>query len=128
MVFGLIKMENLALTILSIFNGNLRKLKTFLIFTESTQLNPMEPIQVFKKTGQAVEWEYMVLVGHDSHDVGFLVKVDQEHWIQLTNWRVAPELLIKKSFRFLLKKQSKSSIPMSFDLRDIQRRFPDFHV
>ncbi len=88
----------------------------------------MEPIQVFKKTGQAVEWEYMVLVGHDSHDVGFLVKVDQEHWIQLTNGRVSPEILIKKSFRFLLKKQSKSSIPRSFDLRDIQQRFPDFRV
>ena len=86
----------------------------------------MEPIQVFKKPEKASEWEYMVLVGHDSHDVGFLVKMNPEHWEQLTGGRMAPELLIKKYFRFLLKKLSKSSIPRSFDLHSIQQRFPDF--
>mgnify|MGYP001566355279 CR=1 FL=1 len=88
----------------------------------------MEPIQISKKTEGAAEWEYAVLLGHDSDDIGFLVKVDQEYWIQLTNGRISPEILIKRSFRFLLQKQSKYSIPRSFDLRDIQHRFPDFRI
>ncbi len=86
----------------------------------------MEPIQIVKKTESTAEWEYAVLVGHESADVGFLVKIDQRHWEELTGGRVSPEHLIKKSFWFLLKKQSKYSIPQSFNLRDIQRRFPEY--
>lgn len=86
----------------------------------------MEAIQVFKKPEQATGWEYAVLLGHESDDVGFLVKIDRQHWEELTQARVTPEHLIKKSFHFLLKKQSKYSIPQSFNLRDIQRRFPEY--
>ena len=86
----------------------------------------MEPIQISKKTEKAAEWEYAVLLGHDSDDIGFLVKIEQQHWEELTQARMTPERLIKKSFRFLLKKQSKYSLPQSFNLRDIQRRFPEF--
>jgi hypothetical protein len=86
----------------------------------------MEQIQISKKTERAAEWEYAVLLGHDSDDIGFLVKIEQQHWIELTSARMTPELLIKKSFRFLLKKQSKYAIPQSFNLRDIQRRFPEY--
>lgn len=88
----------------------------------------MEPIQVFKKPEKAAEWEYAVLLGHESNDIGFLVKIEPQHWEELTSAQITPELLIKKSFRFLLKKQSKYSIPQSFNLRDIQQRFPDFRV
>ena len=86
----------------------------------------MEPIQISKKTERTAEWEYAVLLGHESDDIGFLVKIDRQHWEELTQARVSPESLIKKSFRFLLKKQSKYSIPQSFNLRDIQRRFPEY--
>ena len=86
----------------------------------------MEPIQIFKKTEDAVMWEYMVILGHEARDVGFLVKITRQHWEELTNGREAPEQLIKKCFRFLLKKQSKYSIVRSFDLREVHKRFPEF--
>ena len=86
----------------------------------------MEPIQISKKSERAAEWEYAVLLGHESDDIGFLVKIERQHWEELTSARVTPENLIKKSFRFLLQKQSKYSIPQTFNLRDIQRRFPEY--
>lgn len=86
----------------------------------------MEPIQIFKKTEDGETWEYLVLLGHESNDVGFLVKIDRQHWVQLTGARVSPEELIKKCFRFLLKKQSKYSIWRSFDIREVYTRFPEF--
>ena len=88
----------------------------------------MEPIQIFKKTGNSAEWEYTVLLGHESDDIGFLVKINQQHWEVLTSGRMAPEHLIKNCFRFLLKKRSKYSIPRVFDLREIEKLFPDFHI
>jgi len=86
----------------------------------------MEPIQVFKKTEDASMWEYTVLLGHESRDVGFLVKITRQHWEDLTDGRESPEQLIKKCFRFLLKKQSKYSIVRSFDLQEVHKSFPDF--
>lgn len=86
----------------------------------------MEPIQIFKKKEDALIWEYAVLLGHESRDVGFLVKIDRRHWEELTGGRESPEQLVKKCFRFLLKKQSKYSILRSFDLREVHKRFPEF--
>jgi len=86
----------------------------------------MEPIQIIRKSADGSTWRYAVLLGHDSEDVGFLVKIDRQHWETLTGGRVSPEDLIKKCFRFLLKKQSKYSIMRSFDVWEVQRKFPDF--
>lgn len=88
----------------------------------------MEPIQIFKKTEDGSTWEYAVLLGHESNDVGFLVKINRDHWEYLTRGRESPERLIKKCFRFLLKKQSKYSILRSFDLREIHQIFPEFEA
>ncbi|HCM36967.1 MAG: hypothetical protein A3J30_03420 [Candidatus Wildermuthbacteria bacterium RIFCSPLOWO2_02_FULL_47_9c] len=86
----------------------------------------MEPIRVFKRREEGSTWEYTVLLGHDSRDVGFLVKIDRQYWEYLTDGRESPEQLVRKCFRFLLKKQSKYSILRSFDLREIDELFPEF--
>ena len=86
----------------------------------------MEPIQIIRKSADGSTWKYAVLLGHDSEDVGFLVKIDRQYWETLTGGRVSPEGLIKKFFCFLLKKQSKYSIMRSFDVWEVQRKFPDF--
>ena len=90
----------------------------------------MEPIEVFQKSkgDAAAYWEFTVLIGHDSKDVGFLVKIERSHWEELTDGRVSPEHLIKKSFQFLLKKHRgvKYAIWRDFDLRQIQRSFPEY--
>lgn len=86
----------------------------------------MEPIQIFKKTDGPTYWEFLVLLGHEDRDVGFLVKADKQHWEEITNGRYKPERLIQKTFKFLLKKQSKYSILRSFNLREVQRSFPEY--
>ena len=88
----------------------------------------MEPIQIIKKLEDGSAWEYTVLLGHDSRDVGFLVKIDRQHWEYLTGGREPPEQLVRKCFRFLLRRQSKYSILRSFDLREIDELFPEFET
>jgi hypothetical protein len=88
----------------------------------------MEQIQIFKKKEGMGEWEFLVLLGHESKDVGFLVKVHSDHWRDLSQGKYDPEALIKKSFKFLLKKQSKYSIERILDLREVQRQFPEYET
>jgi len=86
----------------------------------------MEPIQIFIKTEGPAYWEFLVLLGHESKDVGFLVKTDKQYWEEITSGRYKPERLVQKTFKFLLKKQSKYSILRNFDLREVQRSFPEY--
>src|SRR3989344_395284 len=86
----------------------------------------MEPIEVFKKTEHDGELEYMVIMGHGSTDVGFLVKVNRKCLETLAKGRHSPETLIKKTFRFLLKRQSQYSIPRIFCIEDIGEKYPEY--
>ncbi len=54
------------------------------------------------------------------------VTVTSEYWQKLTGGRVSAEMLIEKSFEFLLERESNTSILRSFDLPVIQRYFPEY--
>jgi len=54
------------------------------------------------------------------------VTVARSYYEKLTNERVAPEVLLEKSFRFLLERESNTSILRSFDLSVINRYFPEY--
>jgi hypothetical protein len=54
------------------------------------------------------------------------VTVTPEYWRKLTGGRVPPEILVEKSFEFLLERESNTSILRSFDLPVIQRYFPEY--
>ena len=54
------------------------------------------------------------------------VTLTPEYWQKLTNGRVPAETLIQKSFEFLLKRESNTSILGSFELPVIQRYFPEY--
>jgi hypothetical protein len=54
------------------------------------------------------------------------VTVTPEYWQRLTGGRIPVEILIEKSFEFLLERESNTSILRSFDLPVIQRYFPDY--
>ena len=54
------------------------------------------------------------------------VTVTHSYYEKLTSRRVAPEVLVEKSFEFLLDRESNTSILHRFDLPVIGQYFPDF--
>ena len=54
------------------------------------------------------------------------VNLDDEYWQNLIGCKIAKEELIKKSFKFLLERESKESIFPRFNLRIIKQYFPEF--
>ena len=54
------------------------------------------------------------------------VTVTAPYWEKLTGKQVTPEVLVEKSFRFLLDRESNTSILRSFDLPVIGRYFPEY--
>lgn len=54
------------------------------------------------------------------------VTVNPSYYEKLTGKRVAPQVLVEKSFKFLLERESNTSILRSFDLPVIGQYFPEF--
>jgi hypothetical protein len=54
------------------------------------------------------------------------VTVTAPYYEKLTGKRVSPEVLVEKSFRFLLDRESNTSILGRFDLPVIGRYFPEY--
>ena len=74
------------------------------------------------KTG-ADSYEVTVEAGSTtSHDVA----LTDVYYQKLTSGRVTPEILIEKSFQFLLARESNTMILSRFDLPLIGRYFPEF--
>jgi len=54
------------------------------------------------------------------------VLLNPAYYEKLTHKRVTPEVLVKKSFEFLLERESNTSILRSFDLPVIGQYFPEY--
>jgi hypothetical protein len=54
------------------------------------------------------------------------VTVSPSYYKKLTNEKVSPETLIKKSFEFLLEREPNTSILSAFDLTVINQYFPEY--
>jgi hypothetical protein len=54
------------------------------------------------------------------------VTVTHSYYQKLTNNRVTPEMLVETSFKFLLERESNTSILSRFDLPIIERYFPEY--
>lgn len=54
------------------------------------------------------------------------VTLTAPYYEKLTGKRVTPEVLVEKSFRFLLDRESNTSILRSFDLPVIGQYFPEY--
>jgi len=54
------------------------------------------------------------------------VTVDPSYYEKLTDGRVTAEVLLEKSFEFLLQREGNTSILRSFDLPVIGRYFPEY--
>jgi hypothetical protein len=77
-----------------------------------------------------VSWRYEVEVtesdgsgSQTTHEV----TMDKDYYMDLTeNGRIIPEEFIKKSFEFLLDRESKYSILRQFDMAQIKDYFPEY--
>lgn len=68
----------------------------------------------------------MVLLGQESSEVGFLVKLNQAQWEELTQKKYPPETLIKRTFQFLLQNNSKYTLKRTFHIYEVQEQFPEY--
>ncbi|MFW6138618.1 MAG: hypothetical protein ACOC7U_05540 [Spirochaetota bacterium] len=72
------------------------------------------------------ENEYEVEVSEGGTKSVHQVTVDDGYYNKLTGGRISREELIKKSFQFLLERESKESILSRFNLKVINRYFPEY--
>ena len=75
--------------------------------------------------GQGV-WMFEVRVGDEPSATVHSVTVPREYWERLTDKRIEPEELVRKSFKFLLAREPKESILREFELPVIQKYFPEY--
>ncbi len=79
-------------------------------------------IEVEKKNGG----EFLVIVDEENSKTEHNVELDDEYYQNLTRGKITEEELIKKSFQFLLERESKESILSKFNLRVIKSYFPEY--
>lgn len=72
------------------------------------------------------EGEFQVRVIDGRSESSHRVTVTSEHYKRLTGGRIEPQELVKRSFAFLLERESKESILAQFDLQVIGRYFPEY--
>ena len=74
------------------------------------------------------EIEFVVTVKEGRSSSRHVVTLDDEYHKHLTNEKITKEELIKRSFTFLLKRESKESILSRFNLKIINRYFPEYET
>lgn len=79
-------------------------------------------IEIKRKNKQ----EFMVIVKEGGSKTEHAVILDDEYYQNLTRGKITEEELIKKSFQFLLKRESKESIFSRFNLKVINKYFPEY--
>jgi len=70
--------------------------------------------------------EFVVSVQEKETQSQYLVILDDTYYHLLTQGKITKEDLIRKSFQFLLERESKESILRSFNLQVIKRYFPEY--
>ena len=79
-------------------------------------------IEVKRKNQQ----DFVVTVEEKGTSTEHNVTLDDDYWRDLTQGRITKEELIKRSFEFLLERESKESILAKFNVRIIKSYFPEF--
>ena len=78
-------------------------------------------------TQNATGWTFTVQVAESNGQTRHSVNLSQRDFQQLTSGKeTTPEELIKKSFEFLLERESKNQILRQFELPVIERYFPEY--
>ncbi|MDP2685200.1 MAG: hypothetical protein Q8P20_09275 [bacterium] len=86
----------------------------------------MSEIKITKVSENNYGWECNVLVMDDDSETEHIVTVPLPTYVRLTGKQYPVEELVKKSFDFLLTKESKESILGIFTLDEIGNYFPEW--
>ena len=70
--------------------------------------------------------EFLVLLREKETQSQHLVSLDDDYHYLLTQGKITKEDLVRKSFQFLLHRETKESILHSFDLQMIKQYFPEY--
>jgi hypothetical protein len=70
--------------------------------------------------------EFTVIVAGKGDKRQYIVSLDDDYYYLLTQGTISKEELIRKSFQFLLERESKESILSKFNLKVIKGYFPEF--
>jgi hypothetical protein len=70
--------------------------------------------------------EFLVTIQEGGSSTRHTVSLDEEYYQKLTAGKISQEDLIKRSFEFLLKRESKESILSRFNLKLISNYFPEY--
>ncbi len=84
----------------------------------------MAIIKVSSKT-LAGGWEFDVTVSDRESETKHNVTMDRKYYKQLDT-KSTPEVVVKKSFEFLLEREPKESILSEFNIEIIAKYFPEF--
>lgn len=69
---------------------------------------------------------FLVFVGEGAALDQYEVKLTDSYWERLTGRNISQEELVRRSFEFLLERESKDDILKEFGLPSIQQYFPEF--
>ena len=71
-------------------------------------------------------WAFQVTVSEGSSETTHRVTMTREDYGRLAGEACPPEELVRRSFEFLLERESKESILRTFDITVIANFFPDY--
>lgn len=86
----------------------------------------MAKITAQRTATRADGWDFLVQVEDGDGKTQHSVYVPEEYYRSISRGRVKPEELVKHSFVFLLRNESKESIMSEFELPVIQKYFPAY--
>lgn len=86
----------------------------------------MSQINVSKKDDVDKRMVFEVEVKDVGSATFHTVSLEDKYHKKLTGGNISPEELLRRSFVFLLERESKESILSEFDLKEIARYFPDY--
>jgi hypothetical protein len=86
----------------------------------------VEKIIVKRRETLMDQWIFDVSIDDGYSGSEYEVTMQKTYFELLTKKRVAPEVLIEQSFRFLIAHEPKESILRDFDISEIEEYFPDF--
>jgi len=72
------------------------------------------------------EDEFLVRIQQNGETTEHIILVHEQDWQMLSDKMCSKELLVEKSFEFLLEREPKESILSEFDIMIIAKHFPEY--
>jgi hypothetical protein len=83
-------------------------------------------VKIIEQQKNSFGWSFVVEV-EDGNDISVhQVSLSEAFWKEITGGEEKPENLVKRSFEFLLERESNQSILKSFNLEIIGKYFPEY--